>query len=172
MTPTGHRRLILTRHAKSSWDYPLIEDQDRPLNARGRLAATELGDFLASRGLEPEEVICSSALRTRETWERVAGAVIETRPELRYSDKLYHASPETLLEVLKTAHAPTVMILGHNPGIAEFARQLPAREILDPNFRRFPTGATLIVDFQIEDWADLELGQGSMLDFFTPTRPG
>jgi phosphohistidine phosphatase len=172
MTPTGHRRLILTRHAKSSWDDPLIEDHDRPLNARGRLAATELGDFLASRGLEPEEVICSSALRTRETWDRVAGAVIETRPELRYSDKLYQAGPETLLEVLKTANAPTVMMLGHNPGIAEFARQLPAREILDPNFRRFPTGATLIVDFAIEDWADLVLHQGLMLDFFTPSRSG
>jgi phosphohistidine phosphatase len=172
MTPTGHRRLILTRHAKSSWDDPLIEDHDRPLNARGRLAATELGDFLASRGLEPEEVICSSALRTRETWDRVAGAVIETRPELRYCDKLYQAGPETLLEVLKTAHAPTVMMLGHNPGIAEFARQLPAREILDPNFRRFPTGATLIVDFAIEDWADLVFHQGLMLDFFTPSRSG
>ncbi|WP_295536837.1 histidine phosphatase family protein [uncultured Thioclava sp.] len=170
MTPIGHRRLILTRHAKSSWDDPLIEDQDRPLNARGRFAATELGDFLASRGLEPEEVLCSSALRTRETWERVAGAVIETRPELHFSERLYNAGPETLLEVLKTAHAPSVMMLGHNPGIAEFARQLLAREVLDPDFRRFPTCATLIVDFQIEDWRDLELGQGAMLDFFTPTR--
>ncbi|KEO60214.1 SixA phosphatase family protein [Thioclava indica] len=170
MTPIGYRRLILTRHAKSSWDDPRIEDQDRPLNARGRLAATELGDFLASRGLEPEEVICSTALRTRETWERVAGAVIETRPELHFSERLYHAGPETLLEVLKTAHAPTVMMLGHNPGIAEFARTLLAREVLDPDFRRFPTCATLIVDFQIESWGDLELGQGAMLDFFTPTR--
>ena len=172
MTPLGYRRLILTRHAKSSWDDPLIEDRDRPLNARGRRAAVELGDFLASRGLEPEEVLCSDTQRTRETWERLAGAVIETRPEIRCLDALYHASPDTMLEVLRSANASSVMMLGHNPGIAEFARQLPAHPIHDPEFRRFPTGATLIIDFAIEDWSELVPGQGSTLDFFTPTRRG
>lgn len=172
MTPLGHRRLILTRHAKSSWEDPAMEDRDRPLNTRGRLAATELGDFLASRGLEPEEVLCSSARRTRETWERIEGAVIETRPEIRFIDRLYHASPDVMLDVLRSATAPTVMMLGHNPGISEFARMLPARTIHDPDFRRFPTCATLIVDFQTEDWSEVEPGQGSTLDFFTPTRRG
>ena len=121
MTPLGYRRLILTRHAKSSWDDPAMEDRDRPLNARGRAAALELGDFLASRGLEPEEVLCSSATRTRETWDRVERAVIETRPEVSYVEDLYHAAPEMMLQVLRTASAPTVMMLGHNPGIAESA---------------------------------------------------
>ncbi|MBD3803927.1 MAG: histidine phosphatase family protein [Rhodobacteraceae bacterium] len=172
MTPLGHRRLILTRHAKSSWDDPLVEDRDRPLNARGRAAALELGDFLASRGLEPEEVLCSSAQRTRETWDQVAAAVIETRPEVNYVESLYHAAPEMMLQVLRTASAPTVMMLGHNPGIAEFAHQLPARPLLDPDFRRYPTCATLIVDFQIDDWSEVMPGQGSVLDFFTPTRRG
>ncbi|MCB1400797.1 MAG: histidine phosphatase family protein [Rhodobacteraceae bacterium] len=172
MTPTGHRRLILTRHAKSSWDDPLMQDHDRPLNARGRAAACELGDFLASRGLEPEEVLCSTALRTRETWAGVASAVIETRPEVHYLDSLYHASPEAMLAEIRKAGAPTVMLIGHNPGIAELAAALPARPPLGPDFRRYPTCATLIVDFQIADWADLQPGQGSMLDFFTPTRRG
>lgn len=172
MTPLGHRRLILTRHAKSSWDDPLMEDRDRPLNERGRAAALELGDFLASRGLEPEEVLCSSAERTRETWDQVARAVIETRPDVSYVESLYHAAPEMMLQVLRTATAPTVMMLGHNPGIAEFAHQLPARPIHDPDFRRYPTCATLIVDFQIDSWEEAAPGQGSVLDFFTPTRRG
>lgn len=170
MTPLGHHRLILTRHAKSSWDDPLMADRDRPLNARGRAAAHELGDFLASRGLEPEEVLCSTALRTRETWAQVASAVIETRPEVRFFDDLYHAAPEIMLAQLKSASERTVMMIGHNPGIAEFAAQLPAKPIYTQEFRKYPTCATLIVDFQIDSWTDLALGTGDVLDFFMPTR--
>ena len=74
MTPTGHRRLILTRHAKSDWDDPLLADHDRPLNARGRRSARLLGDWLASRGYEPEEVLCSTAARCRQTWDEAVAA--------------------------------------------------------------------------------------------------
>ena len=103
MTPLGHRRLILTRHAKSSWDDPLMSDHDRPLNARGIAAARELGDFLASRGYDPEEVLCSTALRTRETWDGVARAALETRPELHYLTELYIALVDNCLPLLDAA---------------------------------------------------------------------
>lgn len=165
MTPLGHRRLILTRHAKSAWDDPGLEDHDRPLNERGRRSARELGDWMASRGYEPEEVLCSSSKRTQETWAMVAGAPLEVRPVMRIEPALYHASPEKMLDVLKTATQPTVMMLGHNPGIAEFAAMLPARPPLDPDFRRYPTAATLVVDFQVDNWAEIEPGQGSVMDF-------
>ncbi|PKP69414.1 MAG: phosphoglycerate mutase [Alphaproteobacteria bacterium HGW-Alphaproteobacteria-4] len=172
MTPQGHRRLILTRHAKSAWDDPARSDHDRPLNARGQRAARELGDWLASRGYEPEEVLCSTSLRTRETWERVAAAVLEVRPQVRYEPELYQAAPETLLATLKSATAASVMVLAHNPGIADFARQLCAHPPLTPDFARYPTSATLVVDFQINSWADLKLGEGSVLDFFLPAGRG
>ena len=165
MTPLGHCRLILTRHAKSDWDDPTLPDHDRPLNGRGRRSARALGDWLASRGYDPEEVLCSSALRTRQTWDCVAQAVFETRPDLRIEPALYQAAPETMLRVLKTATAFTVMMIGHNPGIAAFAAMLPARPPLDPQFRSYPTAATLVVDFQAEDWAEVQPGQGSVRDF-------
>ncbi len=165
MTPLGYRRLILTRHAKSAWDNPSMDDFDRPLNARGRRSARELGDWLASRGYDPEEVLCSTARRTVDTWERVSQAVFETRPALRLEAALYLADPGEIMNVLKAASAQTAMILGHNPGIAEFAAQLPAHPPLDPDFRRYPTAATLVVDFQIEDWADIRLGEGRVMDF-------
>ncbi|WBU64916.1 SixA phosphatase family protein [Paracoccus aerodenitrificans] len=165
MTPTGYRRLILTRHAKSAWDDPQLEDFDRPLNARGRRSAILLGDFMASRGYEPEEVLCSPSARTRETWDRIASAPLEVRPVLRFEEKLFHARPAEMLNVLKTATHQTVMMIGHNPGIAEFAASLPARPPVDPDFRRFPTAATLVVDFQIEDWAEIKPGDGSVMDF-------
>lgn len=150
----------------------MMEDIDRPLNMRGKAAARELGDFLASRGLEPEEVMCSTALRTRETWDGVASAVIETRPDISYVEDLYHASPTMMLEALKTASASSVMMIAHNPGIAEFAAMLPAQPIYNPDFRKYPTSATLIVDFQIDDWREIKPGQGSVLEFFTPSGRG
>lgn len=165
MTPTGYRRLILTRHAKSAWDDPTLADHDRPLNMRGRRAALALGDWIASRGYEPEEVLCSSALRTRETWQMAALATLEVRPQIRIEPGLYNAGPERMLAILRSASQPTVMILGHNPGIAEFAAMLPARAPMDPDFRRYPTSATLVVDFQIDSWDQLTPGQGSALDF-------
>ncbi len=165
MTATGYRRLILTRHAKSSWDDPAQDDHDRPLNSRGRRSARELGDWLASRGYEPEEVLCSTAARTRETWDTVFAAPLEVRPLVRDEPGLYHASPDQMLTLLRTASAPTVMLVGHNPGIAELAEILPARAPVDPEFRRYPTAATLVVDFQIDNWSELKPGQGSVLDF-------
>lgn len=165
MIPAGHRRLILTRHAKSSWDDPRMQDHDRPLNARGNRTARDLGDVLASRGHDPEEVLCSTALRTRETWARVSQAVFETRPSVQFKDSLYHANPATMLAALRGAHGHVVMMIAHNPGIADFAAALPADPPLHPDFRRYPTAATLVVDFQIDSWADLEPGQGSVMDF-------
>lgn len=165
MIPAGHRRLILTRHAKSSWDDPLLDDHQRPLNARGRRAARELGDVLASRGHDPEEVLCSTATRTQETWELISDAVFETRPRVCFLQSLYCATPEVMLDELRTAQRQVVLMIGHNPGIAELAARLPAEPPMHPDFRRYPTAATLVVDFQIESWADLKPGDGSVMDF-------
>ena len=165
MTPVGYRRLILTRHAKSDWNIPGVSDEDRPLNARGRRAARALGDWLASRGHEPEEVLCSPALRARETWTEAEAAVMETRPGLRIEPALYEATPEAMLAVLRSAQQQVVMMVGHNPAIAALAAMLPARVPLDPAFRSYPTAATLVVDFQLEAWADLQPASGSVQDF-------
>ena len=116
------KRLILTRHAKSSWDDPNTPDHDRPLNERGKAAAADLGDWLASRGYVPQEVLCSDALRTRKTWSGIAPALPGT-PMLELKPALYHAGPDVMLAVLRHAREDTVMMIGHNPGIAEFAHR-------------------------------------------------
>ena len=169
MTPAGHRRLILTRHAKSSWDDPEMPDHERPLNRRGRRAALELGEWLHSRGYEPDEVLCSTAQRTRDTWAGVKAAPLEVTPALQLVDGLYQASPEAMLAALRAARGDCVMMIGHNPGIGEFSRMLPLRAPNDPAFARYPTAATLVVDFQAASWADVRPCQGSVLDFFVPS---
>ena len=161
------KRLILTRHAKSSWDDTAMPDHDRPLNERGRAAAAELGVWMASRGYVPDEVLCSDALRTRKTWSGLAPALPGT-PVLQLKPALYQAGPDVMLAVLRHASAACVMLIGHNPGIAEFAGRLVARSPNNPDFARYPTGATLVCDFGADDWAEVGFGQGIAVDFIVP----
>jgi phosphohistidine phosphatase len=163
------KRLILTRHAKSSWDDPLTPDHDRPLNERGKAAAADLGIWLASRGYVPDEVLCSDALRTRKTWSGIAPALPGT-PILHLKPALYHAGPDVMLAVLRHAAAETVMVIGHNPGIGEFAHRLVAREPANAEFNRYPTGATLVCDFAVDSWDKVTFGQGTTVDFVVPSE--
>lgn len=164
-------RLILTRHAKSSWDDPTMPDRDRPLNARGRGAAADLGAWLASRGYVPDEVLCSDALRTRQTWEGIAPA-LPGAPAVTLKPALYHAGPDVMLAVLRHATGRTVMMLGHNPGIAELAARIVARPPLHEGFAHYPTGATLVASFETDDWGQVGFGQGAVRDFIVPREIG
>ena len=163
------KRLILTRHAKSAWDDPLMPDHDRPLNARGQSAAADLGQWLASRGYVPDEVLCSDAERTRKTWDGIATALPGT-PDPDLKSALYHAGSDVMLAVLRHAKADTVMMIGHNPGIAEFAHRLVTRAPLNVEFQRYPTGATLVVDFDIAAWDQATYGGATVLDFIVPSE--
>lgn len=171
MTPEGHRRLILTRHAKSSWDDPAIADRDRPLNGRGHRSAAELGLWLASRDYLPDEVLVSDAARTRETWEVVARS-LPAPPAAQVLPELYHAEADAMLDRLRSATGHCVMMLGHNPWLADLAALLPAQPPVSADFARYPTTATLVVDFQIGNWAEAAPGEGSVLDFFVPAERG
>lgn len=161
------KRLILTRHAKSSWDDPLTPDHDRPLNERGKRAATDLGQWLASRGYVPTEVLCSDALRTRETHAGIHAALPGAAPAT-LKPTLYQAGPDVMLAVLRHATADVVMMVGHNPGISEFAARLVTRAPANADFARYPTGATLVLDFPVDQWSDVTFGTGATLDFMIP----
>jgi phosphohistidine phosphatase len=161
------KRLILTRHAKSSWDDPLTPDHDRPLNERGKAAAADLGQWLASRGYVPDEVLCSDALRTRKTFSGIAPALPAT-PVLELKPALYNAGPDVMLAVLRHAKGDVVMMIGHNPGISEFASRIVAHPPQSAEFSRYPTGATLVADFAIDSWDQVAFGMGVVDDFIIP----
>lgn len=156
------KRLILMRHAKSDWAAGL-EDHDRPLNARGRRAATALGAWLRQNGHRPDAVLCSSAQRTRETLER-----LELRAQTAFDPALYLAAPEVLEQAVKRGSGASLLLLAHNPGIAAFAAELMERPVAHPRFEAYPTGATLVADFDIDRWGDLHLGTGRLVDFIVP----
>ncbi|WP_212523654.1 histidine phosphatase family protein [Actibacterium sp. MT2.3-13A] len=160
-------RLILIRHAKSGWDDPLQDDHDRVLNGRGQRAAVLIGAWLAARGHVPAEVVSSTARRTLETWERMAPAFPESTL-MRRDPGLYHASADRMLAALHDCAASPAMMLGHNPGIAEFAALLLAAPPAHPRFAAYPTCATLVADFDVGDWAEVRFGTGRVVDFVVP----
>lgn len=157
------KRLILIRHAKSSWADPGMPDAERPLNRRGQRAAMALGGWLREAGHRPDQILCSPALRTRETCALLA---LEPEPEIRPA--LYHASPETMLDCLRAATGRCVAMIGHNPGIAAFAAALVAAPPAHARFADYPTGATLVAEFDIDDWRRVAPGTGRVIDFLTP----
>ncbi|MEP3295457.1 MAG: histidine phosphatase family protein [Pseudoruegeria sp.] len=162
-------RLILLRHAKSDWDDPLADDQDRVLNPRGVQSANALGQWLRSNAYIPEEILCSSARRTQQTYERIAPHLDET-PEYHLKPQLYLAGSLAMLTHLKRAKASVVMMIGHNPGIAEFAENLLRSRKMENDFYRYPTGAVSIIDFEIDHWEGVEFGTGTLMDFTVPRR--
>ena len=161
------RRLILMRHAKSSWADAGQRDLDRPLNKRGRRAAVLLGGWLKKKDYRPEQALVSSARRTQETW---AGIVGEAGPaETRYLPELYHAGPETMLEIVQRApDIGCLLVLGHQPGIGVFAARLLAEAPKDPDFAKCPTGATSVIDFEVAGWDGVGWGGGRLVDFVAP----
>lgn len=160
-------RLILTRHAKSSWGDPTAADFDRKLNNRGQQAAEDVGRWLDGKGYLPQQVLCSNALRTRQTWERMALHLPEPAM-LHLVPELYHAEPAVILALIRQAEAPVVAVIGHNPGIGELAQRIVSDPPAHRDFGRYPTGATLIADFAADRWQDIAPRSGRTVDFMTP----
>ncbi|WP_116134298.1 histidine phosphatase family protein [Tropicimonas sp. IMCC34043] len=157
--------VLLLRHAKSSWVNPEISDFDRPINKRGKRAAKAIGAWLAKEELNPDRVLSSSARRTRETWE---GMKLPGQPDLR--KELYHAGPEEMLAMLQavTPGAGTILMIGHNPGVAELAHMLVAEQPDHPRFDDYPTGALLVAGFDVKTPAEIAPGSGQVVRFLTP----
>jgi phosphohistidine phosphatase len=168
------KRLILLRHAKSAWDNPSIADFERPLSNRGRKAAPLVGAYLARRGMVPGLGLSSSAKRAAETLD-LASAGWQTKPTIRKLKSLYLAMPrEMLRRVQALGREPDcVMLVGHNPGIADLAAWLCSHGKTDQRAslaRKFPTGAIAVIEFDVEDWADVDAETGRLVDFATPKQ--
>ena len=156
------KTLYLLRHLKSSWDDPAIPDRDRPLAPRGRKAGKKLARHLRDRDVAPELVLCSPAIRARETLDAVRSALGE--PEVRFDERLYAASERELLDVLRGVDfgVGSVLVIAHNPGLEDLAAGLSgvARE-------KFPTGALATLAFECV-WSELQPDSCELTGFVVP----
>jgi len=152
------KTLFLLRHAKSSWKNPSLTDFERPLNARGVNAAGQIGNYLRRKRLTPDLILCSPATRARETITLVLQAA-KLRVELRFDERLYLATVETLLEVIAQidAEPKQAMMVGHNPGMEELVKALTGAD------ERMATGALARISLDIKAWSELpKLKQGRL----------
>jgi phosphohistidine phosphatase len=159
------KRLLLLRHAKSSWEDEDLPDHDRPLAPRGRKAAKLMATHLRQEGISPSLVLCSSARRTRETLERVG-----PDGEVRIERELYGASASELLDRLRRVpdDAESVMLIGHNPAVQELALELAAGgDRLADVERKFPTCALATMSLP-GTWGELQPGAAELVGFVRP----
>lgn len=162
----------LLRHAKSSWDQPRLADHDRPLGERGLRDAPRMGRFLAAVQPQPEWVLCSSALRTRQTWALLAEQW-PAAPACERERSLYMADEIDLLNRLRRLPEDfsSVLLVGHNPGLEDLADTLvgrgPANDLAQMR-KKFPTAALAEIAFDAEQWRSLGPGQGELRRFVRP----
>lgn len=168
---TAHT-LLLLRHAKSSWVDPTLPDHDRPLASRGRRDAKRIAKHLAGLELElePELVLCSSAVRTRETLELVRPALDNSK--VLFEDGLYGASSDELLARIRVVPdaVGSVMLIGHNPGLEQLALLLASSgDELRGLETKFPTAAlaTLAVE---TTWSRLAPGDAILTAYIVPKQ--
>lgn len=166
------KRLCLLRHAKSDWGDPAKDDFDRPLNARGAKAADFMAGYIAASAFRPDTVLCSTAVRARETCTPLAARLGKGVPVI-YRDELYHAMPDAMLEEIRQAPATaqTLLVVAHNPGLVLLAMAL-AEDPDDETALRIahgvPTGGFIVFEFDVERWTEIAEGKGRSVFFGRP----
>jgi phosphohistidine phosphatase len=164
------RTLVLVRHGKSSWDYD-VDDHERPLSGRGRRDAEALGRLLSQRSLHPDLVLCSTATRTKQTWEyaKAGGA---SAGDIHYLRDIYHAWVPELLTMIREVpdEIHTLLILGHAPAIPDLVEHLCVRTD-SPDWsqmdNKFPTSALAVINVP-GPWAELGKARAELASFVVP----
>lgn len=151
------KKLLLLRHAKSSWADAALADFDRPLNERGLHAAPRVGRLMRERKLRPDLVICSPAERARQTASLVLNAAGLDAP-LRFDERIYDATSARLAEIVSQIEdtAGEALLIGHNPGFEELLERLTGEA------RNMATATLALITLDIEKWSKLRDGSGRL----------
>lgn len=159
------KRLILVRHAKSSWKNAALADVDRPLNNRGKRDAPRMGNFLAGREISPDIVLASPARRARKTARLLAAQIPGTAERILFDPALYEASADILLHRIRTLDDSWqhVMLVAHNPGLTDFANRLTGIGV-----DNIPTCGILVADLYLDFWAETREGCGRVFLYAVP----
>jgi phosphohistidine phosphatase len=163
------KKLFLLRHAKSSHDDSTLSDHDRPLASRGRRAAKAMAVHMREHGVEPALVLCSSAVRARQTLDGITPG-LQGSPEIRIESELYETSAAGLrgrLQRIPDA-VPSAMVIGHNPTIERLALDLASGgPDLAKLARKYPTGALAMLQFD-GAWSELDADGARLMGFVRP----
>jgi len=164
------RHLLLLRHGKSDWDAGAASDFERPLSKRGKKDARRMGRWMREEDLAPDCIIASPAQRARETALRVCVELAIPEQTIRFEPRLYEADVPALLEVLaeSPARCKDVMLVGHNPGLADLLAWLWGENLVLPEDGKLLPTATLARLRMPREWTRLDRGCGRTIVL---TRP-
>ncbi len=163
------KRLILLRHAKSSWSDSTLADEDRPLSARGERDAPRMGARLRRHDAAPDLILTSHAERALRTATTVARALEYPLDRISILPTLYLAAPADILAVVQ-AQEPVVrclLVVGHNPGLTELVDNL----LPDLQLHNLPTAGVVAVDFDTDDWSELGRRTATLAFYDYPKNP-
>lgn len=148
------KKLILIRHAKSSWEFDVI-DHERPLNERGKSDALEVSKQLKKLKPKVEALVCSDAVRTRATADYFISSINIDSKIVSYSHDLYDFDGRLLIEKIKGCDSSInhLMVFGHNHAITSFVNSYGNQYI-----ENVPTCGVTIIEFDMDSWTDLKQG--------------
>ncbi len=170
------RRLLLMRHAKSSWEDPALPDHDRPLNPRGLRDAARMGRWLTRENFLPDRILSSTARRARQTCEVMCAALPSVSPEPLLLPQIYEFGRiHPLLDAIAShgGEARVLLVVGHNEALHDLARHLAdtgSGSDMSELHRKFPTAAIAILEFDCEDWPSAVARRGRLIRFMRPKR--
>ncbi|MBD2714195.1 histidine phosphatase family protein [Microvirga sp. STR05] len=158
--------LYLMRHAKSSWSFDDLSDEQRPLNDRGRDDAPRMGQALAQRDTHIDLLLASTAVRSLTTAALVAKEIGYPHEKIQVRPEIYHADLQTLLRVVRESpdEADSVLLVGHNNTITDLANHL----MESPLSEEMPTASIVCLHFQTERWADVDRSNAEFYFFDCP----
>jgi phosphohistidine phosphatase len=171
MSPAQTRHLVLLRHAKSARPHG-VPDHERPLAGKGRRNAQAAAEWFVREGPDLDVVLCSDAVRARQTWEIVRTALPRPPPSV-HVPLLYGASAEDVLDIVRRAPATarTVMVVGHEPSMSGTALLLSGNGSDVPALRRlaekFPTSGVAVLRLS-GSWGDAAPGTAALEAFAVP----
>ena len=147
------KTLYLFRHAKSSWSFDDLSDQERPLNDRGRDDAPAMGQALGKRGIRPDLVVSSPAVRAMSTAVLVARELQYPANKISVDAGIYGADANDLLAIIRALpeSAASVLLVGHNPTITETANALSPSAV-----NEMPTAAVVCLRFECDKWENVD----------------
>ena len=162
------RNLYLIRHGKSDWNADYDKDHDRPLNKRGQNDAGKIGAYMKRASVQPDRVLCSSALRTRQTLELLTEEA-GWRSEVFVERSLYLADPEEVFRLIRSQpdSVQTLALIGHQPFTGHVASRFLGGRPLE-----VPTACVIGMEFDAPSWSDVLDGQGRLLMHLLPRRLG
>lgn len=159
------KELYIVRHAKSSWDFPDLPDEERPLLEKGKKRTKLVIDYLLENNISIDLIISSHAVRARETAAILAHALNYPEDNIMISKNVYHGNDESFFNLFYdlSNDIESVMIVGHNPTMTNFANRFLERKI-----DWLPTSGIVSVKFVTDNWNQVPLANKKVEFLITP----